>query len=99
MSDMEPESSIDAERLDVLARRVGHDPALMADLYRMSEAFREICDHYAMCRDMLKRFRQLGQVDGSRVEEYADMRDGLEQELRAALDEAARKNKNWREEG
>lgn len=81
--------SADPGRIWTLSRQLRHDPARVSELYEASEQFREIYADLATCQEMLEKLRRLGQVDDARAEDYRNMRDQLEAELRDYLDKAA----------
>lgn len=86
MTSSDNESRLTASQLEALARQLDCDPGSLTRLYEASDRFREICGDYAACRETLTRFRRLKQVDDARIQDYAEMRDQLERELRASLE-------------
>jgi hypothetical protein len=93
LTNPEHSSKVDAQQLEALARRLHHDPALIIDLYKRWERFRELSTDYATCEKVLERFRHLGRVDDRRVQDYLELRDQLELELRAFIAEMTRRDK------
>lgn len=65
---------------DVLARFPGSEGPIR-ELYHADEDFRELCGDYAQCLAMLQRLRGQGAERDERIEQYAEMRADLEQEL------------------
>ena len=59
---------------------------VMAQLYRENGDFRELCDHFAECRDVLTRLNASTKIDAKRIEEYETLTSELEQEIRTAVD-------------
>ena len=62
---------------------------LIVQLYREDEDFRELCDHFAECRDVLSNLQASIEADPKRIEEYETLTSELEQEIRKTVDAAA----------
>jgi hypothetical protein len=87
MSGGEP-GTIEAGRLAAVARLLHQDSSHVRALYEASETFREIYADFATCQERIERFRQLGRVDDPHVQQYVEMRDQLEREIRVYLERA-----------
>jgi hypothetical protein len=61
---------------------------VIVELYRENDDFRELCDHYAECREVLTRLRGSSEAERRRVEEYEALTGELEQEIRTVVDAA-----------
>ena len=61
---------------------------LIVQLYREDEDFRELCDHFAECRDVLSNLYTSTDADPKRIEEYQTLTNELEQEIRKTVDSA-----------
>jgi hypothetical protein len=62
---------------------------LIVQLYREDEDFRELCDHFAECRDVLSNLHASTDADPQLVEEYETLTNELEQEIGKTVDAAA----------
>ena len=62
---------------------------LIVQLCREDEDFRELCDHFAECRDVLSNLHAAIEADPKRIEEYETLTSELEQEIRKTVDAAA----------
>ena len=71
----------------VLERFPDHSHVIV-QLYREDETFRELCDHFAECRDVSSNLRASTKADASRIEEYETLTNELEQEIREIVDAA-----------
>ena len=65
---------------DVLARFPDSDGRIRK-LFHEDEQFRELCADYGECLMALRRLREQGPGRDDRIEQYAELRAGLEQEL------------------
>ena len=54
---------------------------VIVQLYRENEDFRELCDHFAECRDVLSNLRASSQTDPKRIAEYETLTYELEREI------------------
>ena len=64
-----------------LTRRFPGHAAVVERLAAECERFRELCEDYLECADVLNRFEELGDATQQRITEYKDLQAGLEQEL------------------
>jgi hypothetical protein len=69
---------------DVLARFPGSKSTIRV-LFETEEQFRELCGDYAQCVAMLQRLRTQRESQDDRIEQYAEMRECLERELRERI--------------
>ncbi len=68
--------------------RFPDDWQVIVRLCGQSEGFRELCEHYAECQAVLARLRSSADAKRDRVQEYEDLVEELEQEIRRTLDAA-----------
>ena len=61
----------------------------IVQLYREDEDFRELCDHFAECQDVLSNLHGSTDTDPKRIEEYEILTNELEREIRKTVDAAA----------
>jgi hypothetical protein len=73
----------------VLARFPGSEAAIR-DLFEADEQFRELCADYGDCLMALRRLREQGPGRDDRIEQYAELRACLEQELLDRVAESTR---------
>jgi hypothetical protein len=59
---------------------------VIVQLYSKNDDFRELCDHFAECRDVLSRLNASTEADAKRIEEYETLTSELDQEIRTAVD-------------
>jgi len=78
-------TSARAAATSVLERFLG-DSHVIVQLYQDNDDFRELCDHFAECHEVLSRLRDSTKADPARVKEYETLTTELEQEIRAAID-------------
>ncbi len=65
---------------DVLVRFPDAGPRIQ-QLFRQNEQFRELCADYSECMLVLEQLRNWGSRSGDLIEQYAELRVSLEQEL------------------
>lgn len=73
--------------LAALNRRFPDHAALVEQLIKDCERFRELCDDYLECGKVLRRFEELGDTTQQRIEEYEDLQACLEQELLECIED------------
>ena len=54
------------------------------------EEIRELCDHYAECRQILRRLLSMSSPDRCRVREYEEMVRDLEEEIEEIVEASSR---------
>ena len=64
---------------------------IIVELCRVSEDFRELCDHYMECATLLADLRDASEPDARRITEYEELTTELEQEIRKTVDASADK--------
>ena len=64
-----------------LTQRFPGHAAVVDRLIAQCERFRELCDDYMECSDVLSRIEEQGDATQRRITEYKDLQAGLEQEL------------------
>jgi hypothetical protein len=69
----------------VLERFPDHRQVIV-QLYSKNDDFRELCDHFAECRDVLTQLNASTKADAKRIEEYETLISELEQEIRTVVD-------------
>jgi hypothetical protein len=72
---------------DVLARFPDSEGRIR-ELFQEDEQFRELCADYGECMAALRRLRKQGAARDDRIEQYAEMRACLEQELSGRISAA-----------
>jgi hypothetical protein len=71
-----------------VSERFPDDRHAIERLYGQHDEFREMCEHYSECQLVLARFRSSADAKQDRVQEYKDLIEELEQEIRKTLDAA-----------
>jgi len=72
-----------------LAEKLGITAEHIRELRTKSKTIDEICDDYAECISRLDKLAQLGDANSLHVQDYRELRDQLEQELRRQLVQSA----------
>ena len=65
--------------------RFPNDWEVIVGLCGQNEGFRELCEHYAECQTVLSKLRTSSDTTRDRVQEYEDLIEELEQEIRRTL--------------
>ena len=78
---MERDHKRSADLVRLIAGLSSVPPATIEHLLERSEAFREMCEEYERCREMVSRWRSTLPKHLSRIDEFESLSRGIESEI------------------